>query len=408
MSTIQFDFYTTFVSVVIVLIIGQFLVKRVAFFRNYSIPEPVVGGIFIAILLFFGTFFFDIKFKFDTGFREPLMLAFFSTIGLSANFGLFKQGGSKLVIFLICAVGILILQDVLGVALALIMGVPPVMGLLAGSVTMTGGHGTGLAWASVFEKAPFLFTSAKEVAVAAATFGLIAGSIVGGPVAKYLIKRHNLKTPGLSSDLPKDDHFIDFEEPKKQKLITTESFIKSLALVAICLFLGTFLNAEFKKYVPGWTLPTFVWCLVVGVILRNIFDRTKIHAVFDREVSVIGNVALSLFVAAALMTINFVDLVKLALPMLVILSLQVVLIVLFAMFVTFRLCGKNYDASVLAAGHCGFGLGATPNAMVNMQAVTSKYGNSHIAFVIVPLTGAFFIDIANSIVLNFFVSLPIF
>ena len=216
-------------------------------------------------------------------------------------------------------------------------------------------------------------------------------------MARFLIKRYKLKTPGKEHN---KDNPHGFEAPTQERLITSASFMESLALIAICLLVGTLLKGYEMSHIKGLNLPTFVYCLFCGVILRNALSALKIHQVFDREVSVIGNVSLSLFLAYAMMTINLWELVALALPMVVILSIQAVAMVLYAVFVTFRFCGRDYDAAVLAAGHCGFGLGATPTAMVNMQTVTAHYGPSHIAFIIVPLTGAFFIDIINALVIQ--------
>ena len=286
------------------------------------------------------------------------------------------------------------MQNVIGVAIAQMLNVNPILGLLGGSITMSGGHGTGAAWADIFKSDPYNFAPATEVAIACATFGLVMGGIIGGPVAHYLVKKHKLKLPNAQAEsIPKG-----FEKPEKERLITTSSFIESLALIVIALFAGT----EAQKYFgsSSFNLPTFVWCLFVGVVLRNVLQATKIHQVFDREVSVIGNVSLALFLAFALMTINLWQLVSLALPMLLIVCAQTIMMVLYAVFVTFRFCGKDYDAAVLAAGHCGFGLGATPTAMVNMQTVTQHYGLSHTAFIVVPLVGAFFIDIINALAIS--------
>ncbi|WP_081301817.1 sodium/glutamate symporter [Campylobacter fetus] len=401
METINVDSYSTLVVMVLVLLLGAFVIKRVKFLQDYNIPEPVVGGIIAAILFLCLYSFSDVTLKFDSSLKDPLMLAFFSSIGLLADFTSLKKGGKKLIIFLFIISGLLILQNIVGIGVALGLGENPLIGLLSGSVTMSGGHGTGGAWANEFIKAPYNFSAAYEVAMASATFGLIAGGIIGGPVAKYLIQKNRLQTPNIheeSSATP----MLNFESPQKTKLITQESFIRSLALIALCLYIGNFVAEHIKSLDIGFTLPTFVYCLFTGVILRNLLQALKIHEVFDREISVIGNVSLSLFLAFALMTINLWQLVSLALPIVTILISQVALMVFYAIFVTFRFCGRDYDAAVLAAGHCGFGLGATPTAMVNMQTVTNHYGMSHMAFIIVPLCGAFFIDLVNALIINGF------
>lgn len=392
---ISLNFYATLVALVAVLLLGRWIISRSKFLQDYNIPEPVVGGIIVAIVIFLLLKYGGIKFQFDNSLKDPLMLAFYASIGLSADFASFKKGGKILFGFLFIVVGLLILQNIAGIVAAKVMGVNPLIGLLGGSITMSGGHGTGAAWAEVFKDSPYNFTAALEVAMACATFGLIAGGIIGGPVAHYLVKKYKLKLP---NDHSQDEVEIAFEKPEKERLITATSFVESLALIAISLLIGTIVAKFFQG--SSFTLPTFVWCLLVGAVLRNVLQATKIHQVFDREVAVLGNVSLSLFLAFALMTINLMELVSLALPMLVILLIQVVIMVFYAVFVTFRYCGKDYDAAVLAAGHCGFGLGATPTAMVNMQTVTQHYGASHMAFIIVPLVGAFFIDLINAFVIS--------
>lgn len=397
---ITLDFYSTLCAMVFVLLLGAFIIKKSKFLQDYNIPEPVVGGIIVAVAIFIANRYAGINFNFDGSLKDPLMLAFYASIGLSADFAAFKKGGKILFVFLFIVTGLLILQNLAGVGVALAMGENPLIGLLSGSITMSGGHGTGAAWAAEFIKEPYGYAPAMEIAMAAATFGLIAGGIIGGPVARYLVVKNNLIANNVAN---KDDSAL-FEKPEKERLITAGSFVESLALIAICLLVGT----ELKKIVTFVTMPTFVWCLLVGAVLRNLLSITKIHTVFDREVSVIGNVSLSLFLAFALMTINISQLISLALPMLAILIVQIVIMVFYAIFITYRFCGKNYDAAVLSAGHCGFGLGATPTALVNMQTVTKHYGPSHMAFIVVPLVGAFFIDIINAFVISGMVSLPIF
>lgn len=409
MQLLNFNIYATLVCMVAVLLLGRLIIKRVKFLRDYDIPEPVVGGVVAAILILVVYKFSNIELKFDSSLKDPLMLAFFTSIGLGADFASLKKGGRMLGVFLVVVVGLLVIQNVIGIGIAELMGVNPLMGMLGGSITMSGGHGTGAAWAEVFKAAPYNFSPAMEVAMASATFGLISGGIIGGPVARYLIKKYKLKTPLKSGDKSEEEIVpVGFESPKQERLITTSSFVESLALIAVALLIGTTISNWVQEHTT-YTLPTFVWCLFVGVILRNLLSSLNIHRVFDREVAVLGNVSLSLFLAFALMTINLWELVALALPMLVILVSQVVVMVLYAIFVTFRYCGRDYDAAVFAAGHCGFGLGATPTAMVNMQTVTSHYGYSHIAFVVVPLVGAFFIDLVNASVINgFLLYLPFF
>lgn len=397
MQTITFDFYTTLVIVALVLLLGSYIITRVKVLRVYNIPEAVVGGIIAAALFLALRLFGDIKLVFDGSLKDPLMLAFFSSIGLLADFASLKKGGKRLFIFLIVISVLLVIQNVVGIGIAKALGENGLIGLLSGSITMSGGHGTGAAWASVFSANPYNFNGALEVAMASATFGLVVGGIIGGPVAGYLIKKHNLHTPHKTIEN------TEFKNVKEIE-ITEYNFILSLALLAICLLGGTFIADFVKGLNLGFTLPTFVYCLFIGVILRNGLSAFKIHDVFDREVGLLGNVSLALFLAFALMSIDLVQLASLALPIFSILLVQTIIMILFAIFVTFRFCGRDYDAAVLSAGHCGFGLGATPTAMVNMQAVCKHHGMSHAAFIIVPLCGAFFIDLVNAIVINGFLS----
>ncbi|RBH53785.1 MULTISPECIES: sodium/glutamate symporter [Pseudomonas] len=396
---VQLDFYGTLVAASLVLLLGRGLCRRVGFLRTYNIPEPVAGGLVVALVLLLLRVFADFKVSFDTSLQVPLMLAFFATIGLSADFSSLKKGGRVLGVFLLVVVGLLVVQNALGVSLAAALGLDPLMGLLAGSITLSGGHGTGAAWSSVFTE-QYRVASASELAMASATFGLVLGGLIGGPVARFLLKR--VKTQELIGEVPSMPK--GFEQPNRERMITPGSFIETLALIAISLLAGTFLSELIKG--TALELPTFVCVLFVGVLLRNSLSVLGWHEVFEREVSVLGNVSLSLFLAIALMSLKLWDLAALALPIFILLTAQAVLMALFAIFVTFRAMGRSYDAVAMAAGHCGFGLGATPTAIANMQAVTQRYGPSRIAFLVVPMVGAFFIDIANAIVIKLYLALP--
>ncbi|SEF01209.1 MULTISPECIES: sodium/glutamate symporter [Pseudomonas] len=397
---IQLDFYGTLVAASLVLLLGRGLVARVGFLRAYNIPEPVAGGLVVALVLL-ALRGLDIEVRFDTSLQTPLMLAFFATIGLSADFASLKKGGRVVGIFLLAVIGLLVVQNAMGIGLATALGLDPLMGLLTGSITLSGGHGTGAAWGSTFSE-KYGLASASELALASATFGLVLGGLIGGPVARLLIKR--VQAPGLEQDKPRLPK--GFEQPNKERSITPFSFIETLALIAVSLMAGSLLNGQLHG--TALELPTFVCVLFVGVILRNGLSALGLYQVFEREVSVLGNVSLSLFLAIALMSLKLWDLAALALPIFIILAAQALVMALFAIFVTFRMMGSNYDAAVLAAGHCGFGLGATPTAIANMQAVTQRYGPSQIAFLVVPMVGAFFIDIINVVVIKLYLALPFF
>ncbi|QZI67920.1 sodium/glutamate symporter [Pseudomonas protegens] len=396
---VQLDFYGTLVAASLVLLLGRGLVTRVGFLRAYNIPEPVAGGLVVALLLLLLRGLGDMEVRIDNSLQAPLMLAFFATIGLSADFASLKKGGRNLAVFLLLVTGFLLVQNAMGIGLAKALGLDPLMGLLTGSVTLSGGHGTGGAWGAVF-KEQYGLASAPEIAMASATFGLVLGGLIGGPVARLLVKR--VQTPGFVQGEPRLPR--GYEQPYKERQITALSFIETLALVAISLQAGSFLSGLIQGTVLE--LPTFVCVLFVGVVLRNGLSALGWHQVFDQEVSLLGNVSLSLFLAIALMSLRLWDLASLALPILILLAVQTLVMALFAILVTFRVMGRNYDAAVLAAGHCGFGLGATPTAIANMQAVTQRYGPSQMAFLVVPMVGAFFIDISNAIVIKLYLALP--
>ena len=392
------DTLSTLVAATLVLLLGRKLVQTVPFLKKYTIPEPVAGGLLVALALLVLKKSMDIEIDFDMSLKDPLMLAFFATIGLNANLASLRSGGKVLGTFLIVVVGLLLLQNALGIGMAKLLGLDPLMGLLAGSITLSGGHGTGAAWSKLFVER-YGFANATEVAMACATFGLV---LIGGPVARYLVKHSS------SPDGTPDDQLAPtaFEKPDMGRMITSLVLIESIALIAICLTVGKIVAQLLAGTV--FELPTFVCVLFIGVILSNSLSALGLYRVFDRAVSVLGNVSLSLFLAMALMSLKLWELASLALPMIIILAVQAVAMALYAVFVTYRMMGKNYDAAVLAAGHCGFGLGATPTAIANMQAITDRFGPSHMAFLVVPMVGAFFIDIVNALVIKLYLLLPVF
>lgn len=393
----NFNTYETLALAGFVLLLGYFLVKRISLLKNYNIPEPVVGGFLVAIILTMLYQGWGISFTFDTNLQTSMMLVFFSSIGLSANFVRLIKGGKPLIIFVVAAGILIALQNTVGVAGSLLLGIDPAYGLIAGSVTLTGGHGTGAAWAKTFTET-FGLQGATELAMACATFGLVSGGIIGGPVARHLLKKmHRDESPENEDN---SDIQEAFEHPTFQRKINTRSLIETITMLACCLLIGQFLDAQTKG--TALALPTFVWCLFTGVIIRNTLTHIFKFNVADAAVDVLGNVGLSLFLAIALMSLKLWQLAGLALPVMVILAVQVVLMAAFAIYVTYRMMGKDYDAVVLSAGHCGFGLGATPTAVANMQAITSRFGPSHKAFLIVPMVGAFFIDLVNAAVLKGF------
>ncbi|WP_286799924.1 MULTISPECIES: sodium/glutamate symporter [Acinetobacter] len=407
-----FNGFYTLISAVIVLLLGRLLVNKIDFLRRYNIPEPVAGGLVAALVSLLVHSMWGYSIVFSSQLQTSFMLVFFASIGLSANFMMLKEGGIGLVLFLICIASFIIVQDVVGMSLASLLGIDPLIGLIAGSITLTGGHGTAGAWGEILETQHGI-QGALALGMASATFGLIIGGIIGGPLAKLLINRYSLAHAQTSSEIKDRDTHLDqhpdelapFENPHQVRLITADNAITTLGLFAACLAFAEFMTGYSKG--TWFELPTFVWALGGGVVLRNILESILKVDIFDRAIDVFGNASLSLYLAMALLSLKLWQLADLAGPLVVILGAQTLTMALYAAFVTFRVMGKNYDAAVLAAGHCGFGMGATPTAVANMQAITNMYGPSHKAFLIVPLCGAFFVDLINAtviqLILKFFI-----
>ncbi|WP_201533800.1 sodium/glutamate symporter [Psychrobacter immobilis] len=415
--------YYTLILATLVLLLGRFLVKKIKFLEDFNIPEPVAGGLVAAIIIYSLNIIWGYTFNFHQGLQTATMLMFFASIGLSADFGKLKAGGTPLLIFTIVVSVFIVLQDAVGVGMASALGLDPLLGLVTGSIALTGGHGTAGAWGTVLEQ-EYGVVGATTLGIAVATYGLVAGGIIGGPVARKLIQQLGLK-PTPDNPNPSDveklanqqslystkhdedaghEHGEMFEKPDNIRLITASSTIESLALFAAALAFadGMTILAE-----GTWLeLPTFVWALAAGVIIRNSLTLIFNFDMFDRAIDVIGNASLSLFLAMALLSLKLWELTDLAGPVLIILLVQTFVMILYVYFVTFKVMGKNYDAAVLSAGHCGFGMGATPTAIANMQAVTDRYLPSPKAFLIVPMVGAFFVDIVNATVLQIFTKLP--
>ncbi|VEJ09002.1 sodium/glutamate symporter [Actinobacillus delphinicola] len=399
----SFDGYQTVALSCLVLLFGYFLVKRIPLLNQYNIPEPVAGGFVVALILTLVHYIWGISFQFDATLQRTMMLVFFSSIGLSANFARLIQGGKPLVIFLFAAFGLILLQNALGVSSAMLFGLDPAYGLIAGSMTLTGGHGTGAAWADTLMR-NFHIQGGLELAMACATFGLVAGGVIGGPVASYLLKR--LHRHKVKEDDNVDDVKEIFEKPEFRRKVNTRSVIETVAMLSVCLWVGQ--TVEKLTHDTAFQLPTFVWCLFTGVLIRNFLTHAMKFKAAESTIDLLGSVGLSLFLAVALMSLKLWQLTNLALPIFGILALQVILMAAYAIFITYRAMGSDYDAVVLSAGHCGFGLGATPTAVANMQAITDHYGPSHKAFLIVPMVGAFFIDLLNTVALKIFLAIVTF
>ena len=382
----------------LVLIIGRVTIARIAFLRTYAIPEPVVGGLIaaLAIALLYAA---GVEAAFDTSMQPGLMLAFFATIGLGADARLLAKGGIALVVFTLCVVGMLFMENLIGIGAARAMGVDPLIGLIAGSVTMAGGHGTGAAWGQRFVEV-FGVGEAPAVGLATATFGLVMGGIIGGPVAMRLIRR--LQARGAPLGVP-TEQAMAHDAAEASGPFTADRLTVTIMLIAASAAFGTALAAWTDN--PVFTLPAFVWTLLVAALLRNALAAARIHVVDGQALAFAGAVALSLFLAMALMSLRLWQLASLAVPMIVILALQALAVAAYTSVITFRAMGSNYEAAVLVAGQCGFGLGATPTAIANLQAICARYGAAPQAFILVPVVGAFLIDIANALVISLFVNI---
>ncbi len=407
-ATWQINSYYTLIIATIVLLFGRYLVRKYRFLQDFNIPEPVAGGLVAAAIIYALYLFNHVSFAFDKSLREAFMLVFFSSIGLSADFSRLKAGGMPLVIFTIVVGVFIAVQNAVGVGLAVALDQNPLLGLVAGSITMTGGHGTAAGWGPDLEKIGL--ANATDIGIACATFGLVAGGLIGGPVARRLtnkMQRKPLETIDDGGNDTGEDTNDMFEKPERKRLITASSAIDTLAMFAACLAFAEIMDGidkvYFKPVLAILDLPKFVWALAFGVILRNVLTNIFRFNMFDRAIDVFGNASLSLFLAMALLDLKLWQLTALALPVTIILLVQVVVMALYATFITYTLMGRDYDAAVLAAGHCGFGLGATPTAVANMQSVTERFGPSHKAFLIVPMVGAFLVDLINAGLLQTFV-----
>lgn len=408
MDTIAVDPYYTLIVATLVLLVGRLMVDRIKFLQDFNIPEPVAGGLLAAVIIYILHASTGVSFAFDKGLQDSFMLIFFSSIGLSADFSRLKAGGVGLVLFLLVVSAFIVVQNIVGVGLAGALGLDPIIGLVTGSITLTGGHGTAGAWGKVLEEQHHI-VGATDLGMASATFGLVLGGLIGGPVARKLVNKMGMK-PSAKAAQAHDtaDTAIDdvFEHAHQRRLITANAAVETMALFAACLaFSALMTTPEVKSFLPSWfTLPQFVWALLFGVLLRNFLTSAFKVNMFDRAIDVFGNASLSIFLGIALLNLKLWQLLDLALPMLIILAVQTAIMALYAYFATYRFMGKDYDAAVLAAGHCGFGLGATPTAVANMQSVTERFGPSHKAFLIVPMVGAFFIDFVNAFILTGFVN----
>lgn len=388
----------TIAVALIILFSGYYCNSKVPFLRNNNIPEPVVGGIIFSVLTAFGYSSFNFDINFDTSFKSPLMTMFFTTVGLGATYKLLLKGGPKVLLFLCLATVLLFFQNIVGVVLAMFAGMEPLMGLIVGSVTLSGGHGNGATYADLFISRYHMSENVFELAMASATLGLVLGGLVGGPVSKRLITRHKLTPDTYHEEL---DDTVTFN-PDDHDLVTPKKMMETLFVILACMVSGQLVEQQLKA--ADIATPSFLMPLLFGIVVSNLCELFKHYSVSRACIDLWGTMALSIFLALALMSLKVWELASLAGPMVVIIFIQAAMMMMFAYFITFRVMGKNYNAAIIAGGHCGFGLGATPTAVATIESLVARFGPSPQAFLVVPLVGAFFIDISNALVIQLFLS----
>ena len=375
---------------IILLLLGRWIKKKVNFFEKFFIPAPVIGGTLFSIILLIGHQTETFTFTFNDDIKNLLMIAFFTTVGFSASLKILKKGGVGVALFLLAAVILVIIQDIVGPVLAKALGINPLLGLAAGSIPLTGGHGTSGAFGPYLEDLGA--TGATVVAVASATYGLIAGCLIGGPIGRRLMIKNNLKPTENKAGV--DDSILGSTTE-----VTEERLFSAVVYIGIAMGIGATITLILGNH--GIKFPAYLMGMVVAAIIRNILDFNQKQLPFT-EIGIVGNISLSLFLSMALMSMKLWQLIDLAVPLIVILLVQTVVMGLFAYFVTFNIMGRDYDASVMSTGHCGFGLGATPNAIANMETFTATNGPSVKAFFIIPIVGSLFIDFINAGVIQAF------
>ncbi len=393
--SITLDMYQTIAVAVVVLILGAFLKRKISFLEKFCIPAPVIGGLIFAIftLICYSTGILEIDF--DDTLKEVCMVFFFTSVGFQANLKVLKSGGKPLLIFLVLVIVLIITQNFTAIGLANLLGLDSLTGMTTGSIPMVGGHGTAGAFGPVLED--FGISGATTVCTAAATFGLVAGSLMGGPIGNRLIKKHNL----LETIKNDDDTLLVEEEEKHERHFSM--YAPAVFQLIIAVGIGTIFSKLLS--LTGMTFPIYIGAMIAAAIMRNIGEYTGKITIHMGEINDLGGICLSLFLGIAMITLKLWQLADLALPLVILLAGQVALIFLFSYIVVFNVMGRNYDAAVLVAGTCGFGMGATPNAMANMQAICEKYGPSVKAYLIIPIVGSLFADFLNSLTITFFINL---
>ena len=386
---IALNLYQTTGLAMLLYALGSYLVKKVNFLRLCCIPAPVVGGVLFAVLNLIlhqtGAMFIT----FDTTLQSIFMVWFFTSVGYNASFKVLKKSALPVFIFLGLAIGMQVIQNAVGVGLAGVFDLDQRLGLCMGSVPLVGGHGTAASWGPLLEDLGC--AGASVVSVAAATYGLVAGSLMGGPIAKSLITKHDLKSTAKAEVVHKDQNLVD-------KNVYAKDIMTSFVLLIVAAGVGMYITNFISQFI---TLPAYIGPMIIAIIVRNVADAANKELPLD-AIDASANVCLSIFLALALMTLKLWELIDLALPMIIILAAETVVMFLLAKFVVFKVMGCDYDSAVLVSGFCGFGMGATPNAMANMQSITEKFGPSPKAFLIVPIVGGMLVDLTNTAILSAF------
>lgn len=392
---IQLDMYQTLAAAVLVLLLGSYLRKKINILEKFCIPAPVIGGLLFAIFTCVCYTTGIIEFSFDDTLREVCMVFFFTSVGFQANLKVLKSGGKSLLVFLALVITLIFSQNLLAIGLSKVLGLNPLIGMCTGSIPMVGGHGTAGAFGLVLED--FNIKGATTICTAAATFGLITGSLVGGPIGKRLIEKRN-----LMCNVPSEDDSLLVEDEEKHQR-HTNMYATAVFQLILAIGLGTIFSYFLTK--TGLTFPIYIGAMLAAALMRNITEYSSKGTIHMGEINDLGGISLSLFLGMAMITLKLWELATLALPLVILLAAQTLLICVFTYFAIFNVMGRDYDAAVLSAGTCGFGMGATPNAMANMQAICDLYAPSVKAYLIIPLIGSLFADFINSLVITFFINI---
>ena len=396
---IELDMYQTMAVAVLALMLGRYLRKKCWLLERFCIPAPVIGGVIFAVATCICYVTGIAEFVFDDILKEVFMVFFFTSVGFQANLKVLKSGGKSMIIFLGLVIGLIVLQNGTAVGLAKFLHLDPLVGMCTGSIPMTGGHGTAGAFGPVLED--FGISGATTVCTAAATFGLVAGSVMGGPLGERLVEKREL----LKTAIPEDDSLLLEEDKKHERHV--KQYPAAFFQLVLAMGIGTVLSQVLSM--TGMTFPIYIGAMIVAAVMRNLSEYTGKFPIYMGEINGIGGISLSMFLGLAMITLKLWQLASLAVPMIVMLAAQVVLMFVFARFVVFNIMGRDYEAAVMTSAFCGFGMGATANAMANMQALTKRYGPAPQAYFIVPLVGSLFIDFCNGIIITGFMNiLPMF